>query len=113
MIRVALHDGSSTYYVVHSGDGIDLYNVERRTSPPRQTGVTQQVWHATHPALSTLDRLDSTRLYPGGRDAFATALVPASAAGNERLIGRLRRTSAPCHHPCRARRRLVCRGRRR
>ena len=49
-----------------------------------------QAWHATHPALSTLDRLYSTRLYAGPRDVFATALVPASAAVNERLVGRLR-----------------------
>ena len=49
-----------------------------------------QAWHATHPALSTLDRLYSARLYPGERDVFATALVPASAAVNERLVGRLR-----------------------
>jgi beta-lactamase superfamily II metal-dependent hydrolase len=52
-----------------------------------------QAWHATHPALSTLDRLYSTRLYPGERDVFATAIVPASAAVNERLIGRLRATT--------------------
>lgn len=52
-----------------------------------------QAWHATHPALSTLDRLYSTRLYPGERDVFATALVPASAAVNERLVGRLRSTA--------------------
>jgi beta-lactamase superfamily II metal-dependent hydrolase len=49
-----------------------------------------QAWHATHPALSTLDRLYSTRLYAGPRDVFATAIHPASAAINERLIGRLR-----------------------
>ena len=49
-----------------------------------------QAWHATHPALSTLERLYSTRLYAGERDVFATALVPASAAVNERLAGRLR-----------------------
>jgi beta-lactamase superfamily II metal-dependent hydrolase len=52
-----------------------------------------QAWHATHPALSTLDRLFSTRLYQGPRDVFATAIVPASAAVNERLIGRLRATA--------------------
>jgi beta-lactamase superfamily II metal-dependent hydrolase len=52
-----------------------------------------QAWHATHPALSTLDRLYSTRLYAGERDVFATALVPASAVVNERLIGRLRSTA--------------------
>jgi beta-lactamase superfamily II metal-dependent hydrolase len=49
-----------------------------------------QAWHATHPALSTLDRLYSTRLLSGERDVFATAIVGASAAVNERLIGRLR-----------------------
>jgi beta-lactamase superfamily II metal-dependent hydrolase len=48
-----------------------------------------QAWHVTHPALSTLERLYNTRLYPGERDVFATALVPASAAVNERLVGRL------------------------
>ncbi len=52
-----------------------------------------QAWHVTHPALSTLDRLYSTRLYAGERDVFVTALVPASAAVNERLTGRLRSTS--------------------
>jgi len=52
-----------------------------------------QAWHATHPALSTLDRLYSERLYAGERDIFATAIVPASAAVNERLIGRLRATA--------------------
>lgn len=52
-----------------------------------------QAWHATHPALSTLDRLYSTRLYQGPRDVFATAIHPASAAVNERLIGRLRATA--------------------
>ncbi|MDB5071684.1 MAG: beta-lactamase domain protein [Candidatus Eremiobacteraeota bacterium] len=52
-----------------------------------------QAWHATHPALSTLDRIYSTRLYSGPRDVFATAIHPASAAVNERLIGRLRATA--------------------
>lgn len=52
-----------------------------------------QAWHATHPALSTLDRLYSARLYSGPRDVFATAIHPASAAVNERLIGRLRATA--------------------
>jgi hypothetical protein len=52
-----------------------------------------QAWHATHPALSTLDRLYSPRLYPGPRDIFATAIHPASAAVNERLIARLRATA--------------------
>lgn len=62
-----------------------------RTLHPRV--FVLQAWHATHPALSTLDRLYSTRLYPGERDVFATAIVPASAAVNERLIGRLRATA--------------------
>jgi beta-lactamase superfamily II metal-dependent hydrolase len=52
-----------------------------------------QAWHVTHPALSTLERLYSSRLYPGDRDVFATAIVAASAAVNERLIGRLRSTA--------------------
>jgi beta-lactamase superfamily II metal-dependent hydrolase len=49
-----------------------------------------QAWHATHPALSTLERLYNPRLFAGERDVFATALVPASAAVNDRFTSRLK-----------------------
>ncbi|MBV9409433.1 MAG: hypothetical protein JO164_11465, partial [Candidatus Eremiobacteraeota bacterium] len=52
-----------------------------------------QAWHATHPALSTLERLYSTHLFAGERDVFATALVPAAAAVNDRFVGRLKSTA--------------------
>lgn len=47
-------------------------------------------WHVTHPALSTLERLLSRRLYPGERDVYALATTAASASVNERLMPQLK-----------------------
>jgi beta-lactamase superfamily II metal-dependent hydrolase len=47
------------------------------------------VWHVSHPSMSTLERLFSQRLYPGRRDVFATGLSGANGLVNERLTKRL------------------------
>jgi len=47
------------------------------------------VWHVSHPSITTLERLFSQRLYPGQRDVFATNLSPANGLVNERLTKRL------------------------
>lgn len=45
-------------------------------------------WHASHPSLSTLERLFSTRIYSGPRDIYATALHPAAQVSMRRLTDR-------------------------
>ncbi len=48
-----------------------------------------QSWHASHPALSVLDRLYSPILYPGPRDVFATGLVQAASLADGRYSDRM------------------------
>jgi beta-lactamase superfamily II metal-dependent hydrolase len=48
-----------------------------------------QSWHATHPALSTLDRLYSPVLYTGDRDVLATSLVAAAEIADARLSDKM------------------------
>jgi len=48
-----------------------------------------QSWHASHPALATLDRLYSPVLYPGDRDVLATSLVPAAELADARLSDKM------------------------
>jgi beta-lactamase superfamily II metal-dependent hydrolase len=48
-----------------------------------------QTWHASHPALSVLDRLYSPILYPGDRDVLATGLVPAAGLADARFSDRM------------------------
>ena len=47
------------------------------------------VWHVSHPSITTLERLFSQRLYPGQREVFATGLSAANGLVNERLTKRL------------------------
>lgn len=48
-----------------------------------------QSWHASHPALATLDRLYSTVLYNGARDVLATSLVEAAELADARLADKM------------------------
>ncbi len=48
-----------------------------------------QSWHASHPALSTLDKLYSPLLYPGPRDVLATGLTDAAELADARLSDRM------------------------
>jgi beta-lactamase superfamily II metal-dependent hydrolase len=48
-----------------------------------------QSWHASHPALATLDRLYSPLLYRGARDVLATSLVDAAELADARLSDRM------------------------
>ena len=48
-----------------------------------------QSWHASHPALSVLDRLYSPILYPGSRDVLATGLVEAAGLADGRFSDRM------------------------
>lgn len=48
-----------------------------------------QSWHASHPALATLDRLYSPVLYAGERDVLATSLVPAAELADARLSDKM------------------------
>ncbi len=48
-----------------------------------------QSWHASHPALATLDRLYSPILYGGERDVLATSLVDAAELADARLSDRM------------------------
>ena len=48
-----------------------------------------QGWHSAHPAMSTLKRLFSPRLYPGPREVFVTGLSPANELANQRLTDRM------------------------
>jgi len=47
-------------------------------------------WHAAHPSIDTLERMNSARLYPGPRDIYATALHPAADLAMSRLTRRFR-----------------------
>jgi beta-lactamase superfamily II metal-dependent hydrolase len=46
------------------------------------------IWHASQPSITTLERLFSQRLYSGPRDVFATGVSAANALVNERLVKR-------------------------
>ena len=48
-----------------------------------------QNWHASHPALATLDRLYSPILYSGPRDVLATSLVEAAELADARLSDKM------------------------
>jgi beta-lactamase superfamily II metal-dependent hydrolase len=48
-----------------------------------------QSWHASHPALSVLDRLYSPILYTGPRDVLATGLVEAASLADGRYSDRM------------------------
>ena len=48
-----------------------------------------QSWHASHPALATLDRLYSPILYAGDRDVLATGLVQAAELADARLSDKM------------------------
>jgi beta-lactamase superfamily II metal-dependent hydrolase len=48
-----------------------------------------QSWHASHPALATLDRLYSPVLYGGDRDVLATSLVAAAELADARLSDKM------------------------
>lgn len=48
-----------------------------------------QSWHASHPALATLDRVYSPLLYAGDRDVLATSLVAAAELADARLADRM------------------------
>ena len=51
------------------------------------------IWHVSHPSITTLERLFSQRPYSGPRDVFKPiGLSPANSLVNERLT---RRVSAP------------------
>jgi hypothetical protein len=47
-----------------------------RTLRPRVWVI--HVWSSDHPAHDVLDRMLSTRLYPGPRDVFATNMIEAN-----------------------------------
>jgi len=48
-----------------------------------------QTWHASHPALSVLDRIYSPILYSGPRDVLATGLVEAASLADGRYSDRM------------------------
>jgi len=48
-----------------------------------------QSWHASHPALATLDKLYSPILYTGDRDVLATGLVDAAELADARLSDKM------------------------
>jgi hypothetical protein len=48
-----------------------------------------QAWHASHPALSTLDKLYSPILYSGVRDVIATGLTQAASLADARLSDKM------------------------
>jgi hypothetical protein len=48
-----------------------------------------QSWHASHPALATLDRLYSPILYAGDRDVLATGPVQAAELADARLSDKM------------------------
>jgi beta-lactamase superfamily II metal-dependent hydrolase len=48
-----------------------------------------QAWHASHPALSVLDRLYSPLLYQGDRDVLATGLTQAASLADARFSDRM------------------------
>lgn len=46
-------------------------------------------WHASHPSVTTLERLFNPRLFVGARDVYATGLHPATKLTSGRLTGKL------------------------
>jgi beta-lactamase superfamily II metal-dependent hydrolase len=48
-----------------------------------------QAWHASHPALSVLDRLYSPLLYQGERDVLATGLTQAASLADARFSDKM------------------------
>jgi len=48
-----------------------------------------QAWHASHPALSVLDRLYSPILYQGDRDVLATGLTDAASLADARISDKM------------------------
>jgi hypothetical protein len=48
-----------------------------------------QAWHASHPALSVLDRLYSPLLYQGDRDVLATGFTEAASLADARFSDRM------------------------
>jgi beta-lactamase superfamily II metal-dependent hydrolase len=48
-----------------------------------------QAWHASHPALSVLDRLYSPLLYQGDRDVLATGLTQAASLADARFSDKM------------------------
>jgi hypothetical protein len=48
-----------------------------------------QAWHASHPALSVLDRLYSPILYQGDRDVLATGLTEATSLADARFSDKM------------------------
>ncbi|MET3667642.1 MBL fold metallo-hydrolase [Caulobacter sp. 1776] len=48
-----------------------------------------QGWHAAHPSTDALERMLSTRLYPGPRDVFAAGLSAANELAHKWLTDRL------------------------
>jgi beta-lactamase superfamily II metal-dependent hydrolase len=48
-----------------------------------------QAWHASHPALSVLDRLYSPLLYQGDRDVLSTGLTQAASLADARFSDRM------------------------
>lgn len=46
-------------------------------------------WHASHPSISTLERLFHPRLFVGARDVYATGLHPAAKLTSGRLTSKL------------------------
>ncbi len=48
-----------------------------------------QAWHASHPALSVLDRLYSPLLYQGDRDVIATGLAQAASLADARFSDKM------------------------
>lgn len=48
-----------------------------------------QAWHLAHPDMLQLERMFSTRLYPGARDVFATNLLQANFLTNARLAQKM------------------------
>src|SRR5579864_6373254 len=48
-----------------------------------------QAWHASHPALSVLDRLYSPILYSGDRDVLATGLTESASLADARLSDKM------------------------
>jgi len=48
-----------------------------------------QAWHASHPALSVLDRLYSPLLYQGDRDVVATGLTQAASLADARFSDKM------------------------
>ncbi len=75
-VAVAAHHG------LFDSTGADVV----RASQPRVWLI--DVWHVSHPSITSLERLFSQRLYSGPRDVFATGLSTANSLVNDRLTHR-------------------------